>query len=102
MSAEGLGKFIKSTEPVHLCWTECKVCGMSGLGGIDWYRQHQCPEPYPRSQAQALWNSLLFPGNIIHPKTRARLQMSWWYGYIQPREGNLGAGVDGSTQRSGR
>jgi hypothetical protein len=57
---------------------------MASRGGIDWFRCHECPEPFPMAAAQSLWDSLVRPGAPpVSPTFKARLQMSWRYGYIK-------------------
>jgi hypothetical protein len=69
----------------HMCWTKCKVCGMGSLGGIDWYRRHECPEPFPPESAQTVWDSVVGSRIPVSPTMKARLQMSWRFGYAKPR-----------------
>lgn len=69
-----------------MTYAECQICGMGGFGGEEWLAKHECPDPYPQEVAQSIWDTLVFPGSIVHPKTKARLQMSWRAGYAKSRE----------------
>lgn len=68
------------------CRVECKICGMASIGGLSWLRSHRCPEPFPLESAQAIWDSLTASGTIVSPRIKARLVMSWRYGYIKTRD----------------
>lgn len=67
-------------------YSKCEVCGMGSLGGEKWLAEHECPDPYPQEVAQSMWDMATVPGGApVHPKNKARLQMSWRAGYIMPR-----------------
>lgn len=77
----------RERESAHtMAWVQCKVCLMGSLGGVSWYRRHKCPEPFPPDYAQAMWDSLIGSGAIVHPETKARLLMSWRCGYAKSFE----------------
>ena len=67
-------------EPKDYDWTECEICS---LGCVvergtaekrEWHKAHECPKPYSQEQAQSMWDALLYPGSIIHPRTKARFR----------------------------
>lgn len=79
-------------EPKDLNWTECEVCGLGCLiergssQDVQWHEKHECPPPYPQEVAQSMWNTLVVPNSApMHPRTKARLQMSWRAGFIKER-----------------
>lgn len=61
-----------------MTYSKCETCGMGSLGGEQWLAEHKCPDPYPQEVAQSMWDTLVIPGGAaMHPRTKARLQMSW-------------------------
>jgi hypothetical protein len=77
--------------PKDYDWTECEICGLGCVvergttRGQEWHQAHECPEPYPQEQAQRVWDTLVYPGSIVNPRTKARLRMSWRAGFIKER-----------------
>lgn len=52
---------------------------------LDW-PGHECPEPFPATTAQRVYDALVYPGAPpIHPRLKARLTMSWRAGFIRAR-----------------
>jgi hypothetical protein len=57
---------------------------MGSFGGIEWLRKHECPPAFDRAVAQGVYDAHVYPGAPpMHPKTKARLVISWRKGYLR-------------------
>jgi hypothetical protein len=53
---------------------------MGSLGGINWYRKHECPPPYDATEARFwLEYGQRFP---VYPRQKARVLMAWRHGLL--------------------
>jgi hypothetical protein len=63
-------------------YVKCKNCLMGSLGGINWYRAHVCPDPYPSHDIAAVTLANALSGALISQRERGRLVISWRAGLL--------------------
>lgn len=86
-----LAAFRETDEPQpEYDYVECETCTLGsvvekGTKGGEWLAKHECPESWPKDEAQTAYELLVRPNvSPVHPRTKAKLVMAWRAGWIRP------------------